>query len=94
MTEKLEVLSVEQSAIIFKRLNERGVVNACPMCRKGTFAIVDGFLTPLLSKDLRDASTLRGTKHMFPSIGLVCINCGFTSIHSLHHLDLMQLFQK
>jgi len=94
MNEKLEVLSQEQSAIIFKKLNEKGVVNACPMCRKGTFTIVDGFLTPLLNKDLRDAATLHGTKHMFPSIGLVCVNCGFTSTHSLLHLDLMHLFEK
>jgi hypothetical protein len=93
MNEKQEMLTREQTALIFDKLNQRGVVNACPMCRRGTFTIVDGFLSPLLSKDLRDAASLQGIKHMFPSVGLVCTNCGFTSSHSLLHLDLMHLFQ-
>lgn len=84
----------EDAQLIVKTLNEKGLVNECPMCRKGPFLILDGYLAPHLSANSEEATRVIGDKYLLPSFGLVCENCGFLSIHSLRTLGLDNLFDK
>jgi hypothetical protein len=86
--------SDDDARAIFKRLEEKGLRKDCPMCSKGTFALVDGFVAPNLFRDLPSAGQILGPKNLFPCVALVCNNCGFTSSHALSYLGLLDLFTR
>lgn len=77
---------------ILDKLNERGVGRKCPMCSATQFKIFPSFFAPFLSNDDDEASDFESEKRLYPCLGLVCENCGFTSQHSLEPLGLMDLF--
>jgi hypothetical protein len=84
----------EHAAQIIRRLNKRGVGKKCPMCASKDFRVFPSFFAPFLSDDASEASDFKIEKRLYPCIGLVCTNCGFTSQHSLEALGLMALFDK
>jgi hypothetical protein len=77
---------------IIERLNERGVGRQCPMCKAQRFKIIPSFFAPFLSDDADEAFDFEREKRLYPCIGLVCENCGFTTQHSLEPLGLKNLF--
>lgn len=58
----------------------------CPMCGKGPFTFVNGYIYNHLHEDYRHV--VIGT-HGIPSIVIVCNNCGFMSQHALGALGLL-----
>lgn len=72
---------------IAKRLNERVQNFSCPMCHKGQFTIVDGYVLETLQNDYKNL--IIGGGHLIPSVIIVCNNCGYLSQHSLGVLGLL-----
>ena len=59
----------------------------CPICHNSSFTIVDGYLTQSIQEDYH--GIVLGNGPMLPSIAVVCNNCGFTSMHNLGVLGLL-----
>ncbi len=72
---------------IAKRLNERVQNFSCPMCHKGQFTIVDGYVLETLQNDYKNL--IIGGGQLIPSVIIVCNNCGYLSQHSLGVLGLL-----
>lgn len=84
----------ERAAIVVQALTEKGALRDCPMCEKGTFAILPSFVSHFLADDAREASDFEGERRFLPCVVLSCRNCGFTAQLALEPLGLMHLFDK
>lgn len=73
--------------MIIKRLRERNVRGACPMCGNRNFTLVDGYLNRPLQTELTMGMVLGGPS--IPTVAIACSNCGFISEHALGALDLL-----
>lgn len=82
------MLSEEQKLIIYNALKVRIGNFECPMCRKGSFTIVDSYSFDLLQDDYKNIKV--GSGRALPSIPIVCTNCGFISHHALGVLGLLE----
>lgn len=58
----------------------------CPMCQHNSFVLADGYFNIPISNSMNDV-VLGGTT--IPSIGVICTNCGFISLHALGILGLL-----
>lgn len=58
----------------------------CPICHKKSFTLTDGYVSLHIQKRL-DGVYLGGP--MIPSVGLICNNCGYVSLHAIGALGLM-----
>jgi hypothetical protein len=84
----------KDAEVIGEKLKERGISTDCPMCGAAQSKLANGYLHPSLSRTLEDLQQPVGETQIFPCVALVCQNCGFTSLHSLGTLGLMELFVK
>ena len=80
------MLRDEEKKRIVTILNQRIELLQCPICRKGHFALIDGYASCSINEDYH---TLNLGGRMIPYVMLVCDNCGFISHHALGTLGLM-----
>ena len=81
------MISIEQKQIIQKKLQERIPRFECPMCHKQNFMILDGYLTDTPQDDYRSITIGRG--EVFPTVAIVCVNCGYVARFALGALGLL-----
>lgn len=72
---------------VIKRLQDRHVRGACPMCGNSSFALLDGYMNHPLQTDLSMGMVLGGPS--IPTVAIACSNCGFISEHALGALNLL-----
>ena len=63
----------------------------CPMCKKRSFSMSDGYFVNNMQKDF-DSVNFGGA--VIPTIGIICNNCGFVSQHALGALGILEKFKK
>lgn len=80
------MLNKERKEEIANRLNERIGRFECPMCHKGPFSIIDGYVQANIQSNLSSYS-LGGAS--IPMIAIACNNCGYISFHALGALGLL-----
>ena len=80
------MLSDEERIKIGKILSERLGIITCPICKKGHFALIDGYLSHVLTDDYHQIN-LDGK--MIPFVMLACNNCGYITHHALGALGLL-----
>lgn len=71
----------EIKRLIAQRLTERIGTFECPICHRGSFTILDGFVMNSI-QDEPSQMIIGGGKRTI-SASLVCTNCGFTSMQNL-----------
>jgi len=81
----------EEKQKILSVLQEKGVGNLCPLCRKGSWILPDGIVTPVLQEKLPD---IQVTGTYFPNYPLVCVNCGNTVLINLNAIGLTDMIPK
>lgn len=86
-------LTDEAVTTIVRLLNERTGGRQCPMCGKGPFLVLDGYVAPNLHKNIGEAFEVFGEQTVYPCAAICCQHCGFISYHSLGTLGVMDLFQ-
>jgi hypothetical protein len=72
---------------IVKRLQEKKVRGACPMCATNQFVLLDGYFSHPVQLDLTTGMVLGGPS--VPTVAIACNNCGFISQHALGALGLL-----
>lgn len=80
------MLNEDNKKEIAKILNERISKLECPICHKGSFTIIDGYMVNQIHNKLGTFS-LGGPA--IPTIAIVCNNCGYISQHALGALGLL-----
>ncbi len=83
-----EALSSVDKDEIIRKLREKGVDSACPMCGRTNFALADGYFNHTLHGEVASGITVGGPS--IPTIAIICTNCGFTSQHALGALGLLK----
>lgn len=68
--------------LIAQRLTERIGIFECPICHKGSFTILDGFVMHSIQDD--PSQLIIGGGKRTISVSMVCTNCGFTSLQNLN----------
>lgn len=58
----------------------------CPMCHRGTFVLIDGYITTILQS--KPDTMVIGGGNTIVSVAVVCNNCGYTSLHNLIALGI------
>lgn len=81
------MINIEQKQIIQRKLQERIPRFECPMCHKQKFMILDGYLTDTPQDDFRSITIGRG--EVFPTVAIVCVNCGYVARFALGALGLL-----
>ena len=81
------LLSLQEKERIVVLLQGRGVPKQCPMCKKSTWSIADGYFSTPIHRSVHSGVVLGGPT--IPSIALVCTNCGFISCHAAGVLGLL-----
>ncbi|MBE3112062.1 MAG: hypothetical protein IMZ46_16420 [Acidobacteria bacterium] len=76
----------EMKAKIIKALEGAGVALPCPRCGNVNFSLIGGYFNQFLQPRL-GGIVIGGPS--IPSIGTVCIRCGFIAQHALGPLGLM-----
>lgn len=67
--------------LIAQRLTERIGKFECPICHKGPFTILDGYIMTAI-QDKPSQLVIGGDKRTV-SVSLVCTHCGFTTLQNL-----------
>ena len=81
-----QILTEDEKRKIANVLSNRIPNIVCPMCHRNNFIITDGYFNSPINADLQ--SMVFGGPSI-PSIGIVCVNCGFISHHALGVLGLL-----
>lgn len=81
------MLTDDRKKQIAQVLSERLGQFQCPMCHKGPFSILDGYVSVTLQSNLKSYA-LGGPS--IPSVGVVCTHCGYISLHALGALGLLE----
>jgi uncharacterized protein (DUF983 family) len=83
-------LSDARKQEIIERLRERGVPKACPMCGHGQWALMDGYVKPLVQNQIENNQfkNVRGGDRFLPLVALICNKCGHVSQHAVGILGL------
>lgn len=79
-------ISEEDQRRIIQALDRAGAVRRCPRCRNRDFALIPGYLSPLVHRQVK------GVKLAGPSIplaGVICSRCGWLALHAVASLGLM-----
>lgn len=69
------------------KFDELQISTKCPMCRDGEFAIVDGYVIPVLQPDMKK---LKLSGKCLPTVAAVCSRCGYLIQFNLGYLGLME----
>ena len=93
MPERERMIPEEDAHRILETFHEKVIQAECPMCHRSNFSLIDGYLAPLMHKNLPDMNLFKHHQ-AFPMVAIMCTNCGFTSQHSLAPLGLMSLFTR
>lgn len=59
----------------------------CPMCHMGSFVLIDGYISTILQS--KPDTMIIGGGPSIVSVAIVCNNCGFTSLHNLMALGII-----
>ena len=74
---------------IAERLIERIGLLQCPMCHKYEFALINRYITTVLQEE-PNVFNLRSNSNSISSVAIVCNNCGYTSMHNIVALGLIE----
>lgn len=77
----------EQKQKIIKALNDRGANRPCPRCGNHNFTLIDGYFNSPLQPKLDNSFVFGGPS--IPSIGVICVKCGYIAHHAIGVLGLM-----
>lgn len=80
------MISDEKKQEIINKLNQHLGNFQCPMCKHTEFTIVDGYMLPQIQENIKSFNI---TAPYVPSIAIICLHCGFISIHSLGVLGML-----
>src|SRR5579859_4305568 len=94
VAETPQYLPPEVAQRIVNALATRGLIKQCNFCQVGRFSIVDGFISPRLSRSIAEAANLFGEYTFLPCVGLVCQHCGNLVLLTLERLGLSDLLPK
>jgi hypothetical protein len=88
------MLSQEDQDRIRDALASKNVETICPICKTGTFALINGFIAPVIVKNAADASRTFGQQIIVPCVACTCSHCGFLAQFALNKLGLANLFKE
>ncbi|MCL2103742.1 MAG: hypothetical protein FWH21_01590 [Kiritimatiellaeota bacterium] len=78
-------LTEERKQEILVRLQERGVPQACPMCKGKNWTLMEGYFNHPLQTQLGKLVLGKSV----PSVVIICLHCGYISQHALGTLKLL-----
>lgn len=82
----MEIKSDNPRDIIINALKNRKAENACPRCGHTDFTVSDGYTSLFIGRDM---NSLEIGGRSIPVAIVICLNCGFVSLHALGALDLL-----
>lgn len=83
----MSILTKEQSDLVIKTLQERGVTMPCPRCGNNSFTLQDGYFSQTVQSSQTNV-VLGG--QILPSVMVICNKCGYMSQYALGVLGLME----
>ena len=78
--------------VIWSKLAEKGV-GGCSECQSRERGVIKGFVTPIISQNSEEASTVGGLKNLIPCLAILCKHCGHMSIFDIETLGLPDLYK-
>lgn len=84
-------LSTEQKQEILKVLGQKWIGRReCPVCTTNAWELSEHATTPVTLNGLTGDLQIFGPGTIYPQVGLICTNCGFTRQFNLVVLGLMK----